>query len=363
MEKNEILMIYGKNYKEMTKEIRTSAKLAEQIGDKKKKIGLKPNLVVAKTPDSGATTHMEMIEGTIEYLQENGFKNISITEGSWVGDRTQAAFRVCGYPEVARKYGVKLVDNQQDTYKSYNAKGMQLNVCDFPMSLDFLINMPVLKGHCQTKITCALKNMKGLIPNTEKRHFHSMGLHKPIAHLNVGIHQDFIVVDNICGDLDFEDGGNPVVMNRIWTAMDPVLVDAYVCQQLHYKVSDVPYVKLAGELGVGCSDITKADIRVLGEDVQQNIPERRKVVEVADAVEEVDSCSACYGYLIPALDMLKQEGLLEKLHEKICIGQGYRGKTGELGVGNCTRNFKHHAEGCPPTENQIYEFLKEYISK
>ena len=52
MEKNEILMIYGKNYKEMTKEILTSAKLAEQIGDKKKKIGLKPNLVVAKTPDS-----------------------------------------------------------------------------------------------------------------------------------------------------------------------------------------------------------------------------------------------------------------------------------------------------------------------
>lgn len=73
--------------------------------------------------------------------------------------------------------------------------------------------------------------------------------------------------------------------------MDPVLVDAYVCQQLHYKVSDVPYVKLAGELGVGCSDISKADIHVLGENVQQNIPERRKVVEVADAVEEVDSCS------------------------------------------------------------------------
>ena len=45
-----------------------------------------------------------------------------------------------------------------------------------------------------------------------------MGLHKPIAHLNTGIHQDFIVVDNICGDLDFEDGGNPVVMNRIWAA-------------------------------------------------------------------------------------------------------------------------------------------------
>ena len=94
-----------------------------------------------------------------------------------------------------------------------------------------------------------------------------------------------------------------------------------------------------------------------------DIPRERKIVELQDAVEEVESCSACYGYLIPALDMLKQEGLLEKLHEKICIGQGYRGKSGELGVGHCTRNFRHHAEGCPPTENQIYEFLKEYISR
>lgn len=50
--------------------------------------------------------------------------------------------------------------------------------------------------------------MKGLLPNREKRHFHAMGLHKPIAHLAVGLHQDFILVDNICGDWDFEDGGN-----------------------------------------------------------------------------------------------------------------------------------------------------------
>ena len=55
---------------------------------------------------------------------------------------------------------------------------MKLNVCERAANIDFLINVPVLKGHCQTKITCALKNMKGLIPNTEKRHFHAMGLHE-----------------------------------------------------------------------------------------------------------------------------------------------------------------------------------------
>ena len=85
------------------------------------------------------------------------------------------------------------------------------------------------------------------------------------------------------------------------------------------------------------------------------------LVELQDAVEEVESCSACYGYLIPALDMLKQEGLFEKLDCKIAVGQGYRGKSGKLGVGNCTCRFEHFVKGCPPTEIEIYEYLKKYL--
>ena len=48
-------------------------------------------------------------------------------------------------------------------------------------------------------------------------------------------------------------------------------------------------------------------------------------------MEEVESCSACYGYLIPALDRLKREGLLDRLDTRIAIGQGYQKKTGRLG--------------------------------
>ena len=250
---------------------------------------------------------------------------------------------------------------QKDKGVAVECGGMTLNVCQKVLDLDFLINVPVLKGHCQTKITCALKNMKGLIPNSEKRRFHAMGLHDPIAHLSLGIHQDFIVVDNICGDLDFEDGGHPVVMNRVLVGRDPVLIDAYVCQMLHYQVLEVPYVEMAGKLGVGCSDIIKAEIRMLDKEAAKEIPRSRKVVELKDAVEEVESCSACYGYLIPALDRLREEGLFDRLKTKICIGQGYREKSGELGIGHCTRGFTHHLDGCPPTEGQIYEFLKEYI--
>ena len=57
---------------------------------------------------------------------------------------------------------------------------------------------------------------------------------------------------------------------------------------------------------------------------------------------------------------MKQEGLW-----KSCTKKSYRagipGKTGELGIGHCTRNFRHHLEGCPPVETEVYKFLKDYI--
>ena len=361
MKKNEIYIKSGTEYKEMTKELLEQCDLAEQIPAKDLQIGIKPNLVSPTEASWGATTHPEIVAGIIEYLQEKGFAKIAILEGSWVGDKTTEAYELCGYRELSEKYQVPFWDMQKDTGVDRDCGGMALKICSSVEKIDFLINVPVLKGHCQTKITCALKNMKGLIPNTEKRRFHALGLHKPIAHLNMGIHQDFVVVDNICGDLDFEDGGNPVVMNRIWAGMDPVLIDAYVCQVMHYQTSDVPYVKLAEELGAGSADLSQAEIIFCEETAKKTLPKSRKVVELQDAVEEVESCSACYGYLIPALEMLKNDGLFEKLDTKICIGQGYRGKTGKLGVGACTCRFEHNLNGCPPTENQIYEFLKEYI--
>ena len=364
MKKNDIYIIHGTDYKKMTMELLERTDLKKQIPSKNTKIGIKPNLVSPSEPSWGATTHPEIVEGIIEYLQKYEFSNIVILEGSWVGDKTQDAVEVCGYDKVSEKYQVPFLDMQKDQASLYDCGGLELKICNQAKALDFLINVPVMKGHCQTKITCALKNMKGLLPNIEKRHFHGMGLHKPIAHLAIGIHQDFIVVDNICGDWDFEDGGNPVVMNRILAAKDPVLVDAWVCQQMGYAVEEVPYIVEAQKLGAGCADWKKADIKMINEPEQEmEITKKRKIVELKDTVEEVESCSACYGYLIPALDKLKEEGLFVKLDEKIAIGQGYRGKTGKLGIGQCTHNFEYHLGGCPPTEEQIYEFLKAYLEK
>ena len=111
------------------------------------------------------------------------------------------------------------------------------------------------------------------------------------------------------------------MMNRIWAGMDPVLIDSYVCQVMHYETKDVPYIGLAEELGVGSTDLKNAHIIYCEESARKELPKSRKVVELQDAVEEVESCSACYGYLIPALEMLKNDGLFENWIQRSVSGR------------------------------------------
>ncbi|MDD2958359.1 MAG: DUF362 domain-containing protein [Lachnospiraceae bacterium] len=378
MNKKELLVLYGKRYKTMTKELLERAGLDALIPKKDTLIGIKPNLLGQVLAEEGGTTHPEVVAGLIEYLQEHGFTKLILLEGSWVGDRTGEAVHFCGFDRLCEQYGVPFFDMQKEPGVETDCGGMMLNLCRKALEVEYLINVPVLKGHCQTRITCALKNMKGLIPNSEKRRFHRMGLHNPIGHLSAGLHQDFILTDSICGDLTFEDGGNPVEQNRLIAALDPVLMDAYGCFLLGIPLESVPYIATAAKLGIGSCDLAHAVIRTWREkeDMEKvSYPEQsgpdlmavpeaegyRHVMKLAEKAEEVDSCSACYGYLIPALKMLEEDGLLDALQEKICIGQGYRGRCKNLGVGNCTREFVHTVGGCPPTETQMYEFLKEYL--
>lgn len=360
MERNELLLYYGDDPVEMAQTVCEKAGLADLIGDTHRRIGLKPNLVLASPADSGATTHPGLLEGVIRYLKANGFGNLAILEGSWVGARTREAFRLCGYEELSRRTGVPLIDTQTDTSREIDCAGMPIRVCESALTLDFLINFPVIKGHCQTYLTCALKNLKGLIPNTEKRKFHSQGLHRPIAHLNAGLHQGFILCDGICGDLNFEEGGNPVYAGRVLAGRDPVLVDSYACALLGLPLSDVPYIKMAERLGVGSADLSGAHITELNRPlVRANVRQSRYVRELAAHAQEKDACSACYAALIHALEKLNDEGALRGLKDRVAIGQGFRGACGKVGVGNCTAGFEKHLPGCPPTAADIRAFLKK----
>ncbi|MGI6189130.1 MAG: DUF362 domain-containing protein [Clostridiales bacterium] len=365
MNRDQIMVIYGDKPRKMVPELLDAVGLAGEL-KKEYTIGLKPNLVVARESSSGATTDPELVEAVVVYLKEHGFNNIVIMESSWVGDSTARAYRVCGYEEISRKYDVPLVDLKRDDHRNIKVGDLTLKVCSRPLDVDYLINMPVLKAHCQTRLTCALKNLKGCIPDSEKRRFHTLGLHKPIAYLNAALKTHLTIVDGLLGDLTFEEGGTPVQMNRIIAGKDPVLVDAYAAQLIGYDIDDIPYISIAEQIGVGSADISGANITELNTDTygQRSFKASRGYVSsLAAYIEDEDACSACYGSLIHALARLRERGMLSRLKgKKLYIGQGYKGREGDgIGIGSCTRGFSTSLPGCPPKARDIVEFLEKLL--
>ncbi len=369
---SKIYEIYGTDAHEMTKALMREAGIGNRIAarfPRNAKIALKPNLILAADPAEGATTHAGVLSGCIEYLQEEDFTNISIIESSWYGAKTETAVKACGYDKVCEQYGVEFFDLKKDKLRRVETPHRPMDIACRALDADYLIDLPVLKGHCQTAMTCALKNMKGCVPDHEKRAFHTEGLIEPIAAMSAVLKPDLIIVDSICGDLDYEEGGNPVQTNRMFLGTDAVQVDAYGCQLMGLDIADVPYISLAEEWGAGSTEVKPEDIIRLNEaaDAREYPQPSGKVQRLTRNVHADSACSACFGSLVRALHIADEEGLTGKGRTNqdgtreggIYIGQGYQGKTmNGLGIGKCCAGADRCVKGCPPTASAILEELK-----
>jgi len=366
MSKPDLGIMYGDEGLKNTKKLLHKFGAAERLVWSGARVGIKPNLVLPSPAEKGATTDPEIVAGIIEYIKNYSPAEITIMEGSWVGSETEQAFQTCGYVDLAEKYGVKLKNLKNDGIQTLSGGKDVYKICAGVLEQDILINVPVLKAHCQTKLTCAVKNLKGCIPDSEKRRFHREGLHRPIAALDQIIQTDLVVVDGIYGDLTFEEGGNPVKMNRIIAGLDPVLVDSYAARLMALEPGDVGYLKrAAAKRGVDTS-LSEAHVQEFNTPVDQvSLRENssRLAAELSDKyINGKAACSACYGNLIYALYRLKSNGALNSFSDKIYIGQDYRGQKMEgPGIGSCTAEFSRNLEGCPPEACEIMEFLKNDV--
>lgn len=349
-----IFEIYGSNAHQMTVALMEAANVIDLI-PAGAQVALKPNLVAANTPESGATTHPGVLSGCIEYLQEHNIKEISIIEGSWVGDDTGRAMRKCGYDQVCQKYNVPFFDLKRDNTRRVNTPMRPMEICCRALDAGFLINLPVLKGHCQTGMTCALKNCKGCLPDKEKRRFHSEGLMRPIAALAATLKPNLTIVDSICGDLNFEEGGNPVYTNRMYLGTDPVQIDSYGCRLMGMELDDIPYIHLAEQWGAGSTKIDDTDVIQLNEPQEgQAYPAVSGLVKrLTRRVQQDSACSACYAALVRGIYTAGEP------MEDIAIGQGWRGKIFDgLGIGNCCSGAAVCVKGCPPTAKAVVDALR-----
>ncbi len=346
------------------------------LGQKEAPVLLKPNLVVNKPASAGATTTPAIAEGLIQWLADHNFSNIIIAEGSGVGFSTARAFDVCGYTLLAQKFNIPLIDLQKDSSVNRKTPIGEFKICTTIADLEAdggsLINLPLVKGHGQTRMTCALKNLKGCIPNTEKRRYHTLGIHKPVAYLNTCIKQAFALADGLNPDPYWEEGGKPQKRDLLLLAKDPVAMDSYACRLLGFSDEDVEYLCLADKLGIGDGHTSDKDIENLDDTTIENILRSRAQSEmkkwIDSIVDQRSACSSCFGNLSSALRNIQEKNpdLKAQTLPSLCIGQEFKGKSlssTQIGIGICTVSKGNKAlQGCPPSKESILTFLNNEFS-
>ena len=349
-----IWQIHGDDAHQMTLRLLEACE-AHMLVPKGGTVALKPNLVLADVAQNGAVTHPGVLSGCIEYFRAHGAGELCVIESSWIGDNTMRAMRRAGYDELLKHYDVPFFDLKRDETRSVQTKIGRMEICRRALEADLLVDLPVLKGHCQTRMTCALKNLKGCIPDREKRRFHALGLTKPIAALGAALKPRLVVVDSICGDLCFEEGGTPVQTNVMFACTDAVKADAYGRSLMGLTSHEVPYIELAERFGAGQAAWCEEDIVMLNEasSVQGYVAPSGMVERLTRHVHQEDACSACFAALVRAL-YSSGRGKSQEIY----IGQGWKGDAVDgLGIGRCCKGASTCVAGCPPTAEAIARLL------
>ena len=346
---------------------------------KNKTIIIKPNVVVAAEPESGAVTDPVLCKVIADLLVESGAEPI-IAESSAVGVDTEKAFEKAGYLKL-RELGYKVIDLKKDeTVRVRIPNGKELKEIDLPKTVieaDFVISVPKMKTHDQALVTLSMKNLKGLIPDKFKRAFHTdYGVFSAVVDLCKVVKCKIQIVDGIIAQEGYGPiFGTPVDMNLIIGGNNLVATDAIAAYVMGFNPKDDEIIRIAAEEGLGPLDLE--DIEIVG-DVNAV---RRKFKSANEAILEMldfppnfelifneRACTGCRNTVLSALMDAKAENLLEKMENTVLVVgkieckfdvNKYKGKKVVI-VGKCAKELKHlgtYVKGCPPNNRDVVSAL------
>ncbi len=228
------------------------------------KVALKPNLAWKSTPEQGGNTHPAIVREVVLAAEAAKAKEVLIPENTCQPEKE--TFPTSGILEALKGTTAKLYRPKRANYVEVAVpKGKickKAKVAKDLIEADCLVNMPVAKHHGGATLTISMKNWMGAVDNGTRRSWHRDGLHQCIADFSTYLKPHLVIIDatRIMLDHGPQGPGKLAHPHEIIFATDPAAADAYAASLFGKKPDDVPHIKLAGELGVGCVDLAKIKI-------------------------------------------------------------------------------------------------------
>ena len=366
-----VSVVKGKDVQKMVEEAVRKIGGIKTVVSPGSRVLVKPNLL-KPTQNLGVTTNPKVTEAVINLIKKANPKEIIIAESSEVNKDTAESFEVSGTKAVAERTGVKFVDLKKDQIVEIKIpKGRalkKLRVPETAINCDVLINVPVMKTHIQTGVSLSMKNLKGFLPDEEKKRVHLMDLEQAIVDFNSVFKTDLVVMDatNALEGLGPNSPpGKPVPMDLIIAGRNRLAVDMVATAIMGFEPKTLRFIRKAVTAGFGPRKID--DIEILGpriEEVKRAFERPPKELEPLPGVKLIvgSPCSSCIGEYSYGVFRLKSLGTLEKIKDKmngltIAIGPKAKdmipkeARKNILLLGNCLEGICDegaHAKGCPP---------------
>ena len=352
----------------------------EEIIKDDSRVLIKPNMYGTASSGSGLVTDARVTEAVTRKVLELGPKSVIIGDGAgagydFPGFSTEEAFKASGTLEVAQRLGVELRNLNRDTFEEVSIEEPRVmekvRIAKTALESDVIISIAVLKSHIRTHVTLSLKNMKGVMPGTEKRKSHRLGLDLAIVDLNSVVRPSYAVIDATVGmeglwqyPQDMKEVGL-VIAGRDALAVDLVGtslmgIDTNQVMHLTYlaqkegRTVDLEQIDLVGQPLEPYRQQFKTGFQVF----EERFPQVR-------VLQGDSACSGCTNELVSAIIYMNEAGY-EKALEDLTVIIGNPGDpkvTAKSAVlGKCAKDFEHlgyYEAGCPPKEEDMIRALCE----
>ncbi|MFH1654260.1 MAG: DUF362 domain-containing protein [Pseudomonadota bacterium] len=218
---------------------------------KGKRVLLKPNLLGAYPPSRAVTTHPRIVEAVINIFKQRG-AIVSVGDSPGYAHKTEDVLKTTGIGDVCAKSDVPFIILQKQGAK--HVEGL-LIANDF-FNFDYVINLPKLKTHSLTLLTCAVKNLFGCVPGMQKVVYHrqyqdKMKFSEMLVKISQIVKTDLTIVDAVeIMDGDGPSAGTKKHLGAVFVGKNIHAVDSFVAKLMGIEAKDVPSLVIADRMGI-----------------------------------------------------------------------------------------------------------------
>lgn len=224
------------------------------------KIVIKANLVSGKPPEDAVTTHPALLCVLTEMLKAKGAASVVIGDspgGVYNAAHLNRIYQKCGIT-AAEQYGAVLNQNFGITEVHFPeaAVAHDFKYTAYLDDADAVINCCKLKTHGMMGMTCAVKNMYGMVPGSVKSEYHyrysdPMDFARMIIDLNRAKPARLHIVDAVVGmEGNGPTAGTPREIGCLLAGYDPYRLDMICAGIIGLPPACIPTVAAAQELGL-----------------------------------------------------------------------------------------------------------------